>query len=145
MLLLLKQQITGWELQMNLKKNGIFQIVLVPLMHVMMECTKNGGSAFYNYKGFHSIVLLAVCDAKYCFTLLDIGGVGSTNNVNILSKSDIGRLFDESLSSFSVPSHSSHGCKTLPYVIVGDDIFPLKPFPGRNLEECHHVFNYRLS
>ena len=118
--------------------------------YVMMECPKNGGSAFYNYERFHSIVLLAVCDAKYCFTLLDIGGVGSTNDASILSESDIGRLFEESPSSFSVPSHSSHGHKTLPYVIVGDDIFPLKPwlmkpFSGRNVEECYRVFNYRLS
>lgn len=36
--------------------------------HICMECPKNGGSAYYNYKNFHSIVLLAVCDAKYCFT-----------------------------------------------------------------------------
>ncbi|XP_044168370.1 protein ALP1-like [Acropora millepora] len=118
--------------------------------HVMMECPKNGGSAFYNYKGFHSIVLLAVCDAKYCFTLLDIGGVGSANDASILSESNIGRLFEKSPSPSSFLSHSSHGSKTLPYVIVGDDIFPsepwlMKPFPGRNLEECHCVFNYRLS
>ena len=118
--------------------------------HVMMECPKNEGSAFHNYKGFHSIVLVAVCDAKYYFTLLDIGGVGSTNDASIVSESDIGRVFEESPSSFNVPSHSSHGRKTLPNVFVGHDILPLKPwlmkpFPGRNLQECHRVFNYRLS
>ena len=116
----------------------------------MMERPKNGGSAFYNYKGFHSIVVLAVCVAKYCFTLLDIGGVGFTNNTIILSKSAIGRFFEKSSPSLSFPSHSLHDSKTLPYVIVGDDIFPLKswlmkPFPCRNLEECHRAFNYRLS
>ena len=118
--------------------------------HVMMECPKNCGSAYSNYKGFHSIVLLAVCDAKYCFTLLDIGGVGSTNDASLLNESEISRLFEESPTLFNVPSNSSHGGKELPFVIVGEDIFPLKPwlmkpYPGRNLRECQRVFNYRLS
>ena len=52
----------------------------------MMDCAKNGGSGYYNYKGFHSIVLLAICDAKYCFTFADIGGFGSTNDASVLSK-----------------------------------------------------------
>ena len=50
----------------------------------MMECPKNGGAAYFNYKGFHSIVLLAVCDAKYCFTFVDIVDYGSLNDASIL-------------------------------------------------------------
>ena len=38
----------------------------------------------------------------------------------------------------------------VPFVIVGDDIFPLKPwlmkpYPGKNLDQYQRIYNYRLS
>ena len=59
--------------------------------HIMMDCPKNGGSAYCNYTGFHSIVLLAICDPKYSFTFADIGGFGSTNDASVLSNSVFGQ------------------------------------------------------
>ena len=44
--------------------------------HIVLQAPACSGSTFYNYKGTHSIVLLAVCDAHYCFTLVDIGDAG---------------------------------------------------------------------
>ena len=118
--------------------------------HVMIECPKNAGSAYYNYKNFHSIVLLATCDANYCFTLVDIGSYGSTNDASVLSKSIFGKAFDDFPTNFNIPAPSTIGERELPYVLIGDDIFPLKPwlmkpFPGKNLQECQDIFNYRLS
>ena len=46
----------------------------------MMDCPENGGSTYYNYKSFDRIVLLAICDAKYCFTFADTAGFGNNNN-----------------------------------------------------------------
>ena len=62
--------------------------------HIRIQCPKLSGTQFYNYKGFFSIVLLAVCDANYCFTLFDLGQYGSNNDSGILSNSVMGDLLE---------------------------------------------------
>ena len=49
--------------------------------HIRMDCPKNTGTYYHNYKDFFSLVLLAVCDARYTFTLVD---VGSNNDSGVL-------------------------------------------------------------
>ena len=72
--------------------------------HIMIECPKNAGSAYYNYKNFHSIVLLAICVANYCFTFVDIGDYGSTNDASVLSNSAFGQAFDKDPEALKIPS-----------------------------------------
>ena len=110
----------------------------------------NSGSLYYNYKGFYSIILLAICDAKYNLTIVDVGQYGSNNDCGALAKSQM-RLQLEEQSLKIPPPTSLAGCKydLLPYFLVGDETFPLKenmmrPYPGK-LNEPERVYNYRLS
>ncbi len=41
--------------------------------HVPIKCLKKSGSLFYNYKGFYSIILLALVDGDYKFLGVDVG------------------------------------------------------------------------
>ena len=93
-----------------------------------------------------------MCDAKYCFTLGNVGSYGRENDAAILSESAFGKLFDSGPSGLCLPSPRLVGNSRLPYVLIaiGDEVFPLKPwlmkpYPGRNLDEPHRVYNYRLS
>ena len=72
--------------------------------HIMIECPKNAGSAYYNFKNFHSIVILAIFDANYCFTFVDIGDYGSTNVASVLSNSAFGQAFDKDCLLYTSPS-----------------------------------------
>ena len=116
--------------------------------HVAIDCPKNAGSIFYNYKGFHSLVLMAICDSNYCFLLVDIGGYGHDNDASLFSQSDIGISLNNS--RMNIPDPEFVHDRLLPYVLVSDEIFPLKPwlmkpYSAKNLDEKKLIYNYRLS
>lgn len=59
--------------------------------HIMMDCPKNGGSAYYNYKGFHSIVVIrpyAVRMFLYFFS----ASAASTSNFSPIFRQQFNRV-----------------------------------------------------
>lgn len=117
--------------------------------HIVVQAPAHSGSTFYNYHGCHSLVLLAICDANYCFTCVDIGAEGRQSDGGIFQRSDIGIAFENNLLNVPSPENVSENC-ILPFVLVGDEAFPLKtymmrPFPRKSLTYEKRIFNYRLS
>ena len=43
------------------------------------------------------MLLLAICDADYCFTLFDIGQYECNSNSAVLANSQMGQLFEDDL------------------------------------------------
>ena len=79
--------------------------------HIPIKAPKQFSHAYYNRKRFHSLVLLAVCDANLCFTYVWTGNPGSTHDATVLRSSEIFRNADE-----LIPPG---------YYLLGDSAFPL--------------------
>ncbi|XP_063788617.1 uncharacterized protein LOC134944002 [Pseudophryne corroboree] len=93
--------------------------------HVRITPPSKSGSLYYNYKGFLSIVLMAIVNANYEFIFIDVGKNGRA--------SDGGSLKDTA--SIGGSSHSKQG---LNFLVVGDEAFALheyilKPYPHNYL------------
>ena len=58
--------------------------------HAVMQAPHNSGSRYFNYKKTYSIVLQAVCNAKYEFTMVDIGDSGRQSNGSVCNNSHLG-------------------------------------------------------
>ena len=111
--------------------------------HITIQAPANSGSTYFNYKGSHSVILMAVCDALYHFILVDIGDVGRHSDGGVLSNSGFGQALKNG--TIALPPKCPLAGTVLPYVIVGDEAFPLlknllRPYPGENLPESLSIF-----
>jgi len=116
--------------------------------HIRIVSPPRSGSVNFNYKGYFSVVLLAIVDGSYRFVAVDIGASGSMSDGGVLARSAIGKSLQDN--NLMLPEPKQVSTDLLPHVIVGDDAFPLKtnllkPFPGKVLTPERRIFNYRLS
>ena len=56
--------------------------------HIAIQAQAKG-SAYFNYKGFHSIILLALVDDKYRFLYVDVGANGRSGDARVFHESTL--------------------------------------------------------
>jgi len=118
--------------------------------HIALACPAKSGSIYYNYKKYFSIILMALVDADYKFTWVDVGSDGSSGDAQVFNNSEVKHAIENNTIGFPDPEPLSGDDKPIPHFIVGDDAFALqtwlmKPYPSLHLTFYQRIFNYRLS
>lgn len=118
--------------------------------HFRIQKPPRSGSQYYNYKHFFSLVLQAVSDADYKFSVIEIGGRGRQSDGGTFHFSKLNELFTNNRFNLPPPKTLPGSNILCPHVLVGDEAYPLKPslmrpFPSSNLDHSKRIFNKRLS
>lgn len=118
--------------------------------HVNIIPPPNSGSFYWNYKGRNSLVLMAIVNANYEFTMIHFGTNGRVSDGGVIENTTFYvKLKNKSL-HIPPPCNPKYSERALPFVFVGDEAFALredflKPFGQQQLNRDRRVFNYRLS
>ena len=91
---------------------------------------------------------MAICDADYNFTVVDIGAKGRQSDGGILRNSKFGKKLFSNKINLPNPRQLEGVHEAVPYFLVGDAAFPfgvnlMRPYAGNFLPQNERVFNYR--
>ncbi|XP_068242362.1 putative nuclease HARBI1 [Palaemon carinicauda] len=115
-----------------------------------MKKPPDAGSCYYNYKGFHSIVLMAEADATYKFLYVDVEAEGGVSDGGTWSNCSLHDVVEENRAGVPQTEPLPNDDQPVPYHVVGDDAFALrtwmmKPFSSRSHVLRERIYSYRLS
>lgn len=120
--------------------------------HIRIQKMPKTGSENFNYKSFHSIVLMACSDADGNFIMIETGYAGRNSDGGVFKASRMGRWLQQGLLDLPEPKPlpRDETGQNFPHYFVADEAFPLqkylmRPYPKRRLNNKNRIFNYRLS
>ncbi len=107
--------------------------------HVAIRKPMNAGSYYFNYKNFHSIVLMAIVDGDYKFTWVEVGANCTSSDAQLFEDCSLKEAIEQRVIRFPPPDHLPDDDRDTPYFFVGDDAFTLstnmmKPYGKVGLE-----------
>lgn len=93
---------------------------------------------------------MAVVDSNYEFIYVDVGCNGRASDGGVWSKCSLSVALAENTAGVPSADTLPNSERVAPYVLVGDDAFPLKtylmkPYPFRSQDKNERIFSYRLS
>ena len=95
--------------------------------HVAIRKPKKGGSVFWNYKGYNSVVLMAMVDADYKFRWVQVCDPGSYSDGQIWKEADLKVAIESNVAGLSDPSPVPADNQPMPFFLVG---WSTEPHPG---------------
>ena len=118
--------------------------------HIAIKKPGKSGSTFHNYKGFFSILLMAMVDADYKFQWVTVGAAGACSDAQIWNRCDLKRHILQGRIGWPEGEPLAGQAEVSQYFIAADEAFALqtwlqKPFPRRGLSPEQLIYNYRLS
>jgi len=108
--------------------------------HISISAPSKDSGSYYKRKGYHSILLQVVYDAKYQFLDCFVGWPGSANDARVWNNSPIGNTLQSNADFLPINSH-----------LLGDCAYPLNTFlltPYHNnghLSAKQKQYNIKLS
>ena len=118
--------------------------------HFAIKKPKKSGSEYFNYKGYFSLILLALVDADYRFLWFNVGASGSSSDAQIFNCSKPKKRIVNERLGLPPPEPLAPGGLDRHYFLLGEDAFPLmpllvKPYSRRRLTREERIANYRIS
>ena len=89
--------------------------------HNAIKKPKKSGSEYFNYKGYFSLVLLALVDADYKFLWVNVRAGGSSSDAQIINRSKLKRRIENGTLGLPPPEPLGPGGPNLHYFFLGDE------------------------
>lgn len=115
----------------------------------VIHCPNRTGGTNISYKKSVNLIFLAVCDANYNFTLVDLRAPRQPSNGVFKNSPICSQLENGLLPPADILPNTIESSEKVPSVILGDETFPLRnylmrPYPNRCLDDEKKIYNYRL-
>ncbi|XP_041369942.1 uncharacterized protein LOC121383910 [Gigantopelta aegis] len=111
----------GWRVPHNTQSLLVREVCQA----IIDEYMDKTGSMYNNYKGFYSVVLMALVDADYKFIWADVSGTGSASDAQIYNDSELKECAKDGTIGFPDPDPLPNEYNDVPYFFISDDAFAL--------------------